>query len=65
MGGNFSLPGLPGDEEEAVVRGVDPVGAALSDHNASASASPAAAAPVVLSKTSSITVSDYQPYWAA
>ena len=29
-----NLPGLPGNEEEAVVRGVDPVRPALAQHHA-------------------------------
>ena len=42
-------PGLPGDEEEAVVGGIDPVGASLAHGDpASAIAAAAAAAAVVL-----------------
>lgn len=46
--GHLCLPGLPGDEEEAVVRSVNPVGASLADHHSTASVCAAAAAPVVL-----------------
>lgn len=49
--GHLCLPGLPGDEEEAVVGGVDPVGASLADHDSATGASAAAVAAVVLQKT--------------
>lgn len=47
---HLCLPGLPGDEEEAVIGGVDPVGASLADHDATSGVSTAAAAAVMLQK---------------
>lgn len=52
--GHLCLPGLPGDEEEAVVGGIDPVGASLADHHSASGVSTAAAASVVLQKDSSM-----------
>ena len=46
--GHLCLPGLPGDEEEAVIGGIDPVGASLADHYATAGVSAAAVAAVML-----------------
>lgn len=46
--GHLCLPGLPGDEEEAVIGGIDPVGASLADHYAAAGVSAAAVAAVML-----------------
>ena len=46
--GHLCLPGLPGDKEEAVIGGIDPVGASLADHHSAAGVSAAAAAAVML-----------------
>lgn len=48
--GHLCLPGLPGDKEEAVVRGIDPVGTSLADHYSAAGVSTAAVAAVMLQK---------------
>lgn len=45
---HLCLPGLPGDKEEAVIRGIDPVGASLADHHSTSGVSTAAAAAVML-----------------
>lgn len=46
--GHLCLPGLPGDEEEAVIGSVDPVGPSLADHHSTSCVSAAAAASVIL-----------------
>lgn len=46
--GHLCLPGLPGNEEEAVIGSIDPVGASLANHYSSSGVSAAAAAAVVL-----------------
>lgn len=48
--GHLFLPGLPGDEEEAVVGSIDPVGASLANHYSSPGVSAAATAAVVLQR---------------
>lgn len=48
--GHLCLPGLPGDKEEAVVRGIDPVGTSLADHYSAAGVSTAAVAAIMLQK---------------
>lgn len=47
--GHLCLPGLPGDEEEAVVGGVNPVGASFADHDSTTGVSATVAA-IVLQK---------------
>lgn len=48
--GHLCLPGLPGDEEEAVIGGINPVGASLTDHHSAPGVPAAAAAAVMLQK---------------
>lgn len=52
--GHLCLPGLPGDEEKAVIGGIYPVGASLADHHTSPGVSSTAVAPVMLQKTKSM-----------
>lgn len=52
--GHLCLPGLPGDKEEAVIRGIDPVGASLADHYPATGVSTAAVAAVMLQENNYI-----------
>lgn len=52
--GHLCLPGLPGDKEEAVIRGIDPVGTSLADHYPATGVSTAAVAAVMLQKNNDI-----------